>query len=220
VQHKLTYFKTGLPFATGVPTGYFRDWLHNKLRFVGAGLDPDFAMGSGCNGDFNGAITVVAERAALIMNTNNTDGNEVQATSVYRRLSAILANESEMTDLGIADAIILACDDNIQQTDLPVLATSTTAAQEMVESHLDVTGERMTLEERQSLIHALDRFCLGFVNGPRIFEDPEALARDERRQAQNAARKLREDTQKEANELAARREWKAEAKEIEEEFAA
>jgi hypothetical protein len=217
---KLTYFKTGLPSATAVPTSYFKDWLQHKLPFVGASLEPEASMGSGCNGDYNGAVTVVAERAAMIMNTNDPEGKIVQADSVYRRLTSILANESEVTDLGIADAIILACDDLLSQTDLPILSTSTTAAEEMVESYLDVQEVKMTLDERAELAHALDRFCLGFVNGPRIFEEPDALARDERRQGQNAARKLREDAHKLAADLLEKEAWRLEVKRVEDEMAA
>lgn len=195
-KYKLQHFRVpGSTNGTGIPTPYFRDVLERLLTEVGQNLGPDaygHPQGNHANGSrWNGALIIVAERAAEITNR----GLEVPVTSaegVSRRISSVLAEDSEITDLGAADAVALACGKNINQLPLPVLPGGRDAAREMVESHLDATGEKMTLEERESLIHALDRFTLGFANGPRIFNDPSAKLREKKRRRTSILRRTRE----------------------------
>lgn len=182
--------------STGVPTDELRDFLKKKLTEIGKQTQLHEAQH-----EYAGAIDLVAERATKAMNRLRKETGQplVRTPSVYRRLSGILAGESEITDLGIADALILACDSHIGLTDLTVLPGSRTGAERMVDAYR--SSHKMTDKQRDKLVHALERFCLGYSNGPLICEDEDAIRRAEHRN--NLAEKRRERRRKQETKVAA-----------------
>lgn len=197
-QPTLQQFKAGNRpgESTGIPTDDLADFLKVKLIEIGKHTQKHEDQS-----EYAGAIDLVAERATKLMNRTRKETNQplVRVPSVYRRLSGILAGESEVTDLGIADAILLACDTHLALTDLIVLPGSRTGAERMVDAYC--FENQMTNAERDELVHALERFCLGYSNGPLICEDEEAIRRAEHRNS--LAEKRRKRRRKQEEEVAA-----------------
>lgn len=182
--------------STGVPTDELRDFLKVKLVEIGK-----YTQKHEDQSDYAGALDLVAERATKAMNRIRKESGQplVRTPSVYRRLSGILAGESEVTDLGIADALLLACDCHIGLTDLTVVPGSRTGAERMVDAYR--ASHKMTDEQYEELVHALERFCLGYSNGPLICGDEDAIRRAEHRNG--LAEKRRERRRKREASVAA-----------------
>jgi len=182
--------------STGVPTADLRDIMREKLIQIGKTVQAHEDQS-----EYAGAIELVAERATQLMNRGRKERGLplVRTPSVYRRLSGILAGESEVTDLGIADAILLACDTHISLVDLIVLPGSRTGAEQMVDAYRE--SHKMTGAEYEELVHKLERFCLGYSNGPLICGDEDAIRRAEYRNG--LAEKRRERRRKREASVAA-----------------
>lgn len=191
------------PRATGsaIPTSYFRDWLEPKIMAVGRDSlqDGSQAKTEGKN-RWNGGQTIVSERAAKILTREAKAAAEATGKPIkthtfdamFRRITGILAEETDATSLHVADALILACDDLLSQTDLPVLPTQADDAYEMVSVHNELQDAGMTEEEVKALARQLERFAVGFFNGARIFGDPAARQRERARAASQRSRRMRE----------------------------
>lgn len=162
--------------ATGIPTDELRDLLDTRMKEIGK----ETAIAT-CQSEHAGAHELVAARAAAKLGQ--------RPESVYRRIAGILAGESEVTDLTIADAILLACDINLGLTNLPVLPGSRTGAERLVDAYR--ASHPMTGAQYEELVHKLTRFCLGYSNGPLVMEEPDAIARAEHRATIASKRKAR-----------------------------
>ncbi len=166
--------------GTGVPTVELRETLTPAFLEMGAVYGESTEADGG---EFQGVIELVSERAARYYNIGGKHIGRpaIRVSSMYRRISAIFAVESEVTDLATADALLLACDRMLGLTDLPVLPGSLEGAEKLVDAWIETHPE--DLGERDNLIRTLISFHTGYLNGPLVFEDPEALERRDKRLA-------------------------------------
>ena len=80
--------------------------------------------------DGSGWKRVVAERAHVFIGRG-------QPTALKKRLWSILTLEYPTTEVELADAFLMACDVNIEETDIPTLAWTLLAAREQVDIHCE-----------------------------------------------------------------------------------
>lgn len=181
---KLQRFKAGSTSEqdTAIPSDELAVVLDAELKRIGktqtmSANDPN-------EDSYAGAVMLVSERTANILNRSNRacrdNARVVTAETVYRRIMGILGGQSEVTDLTLADALMLACDRNINLLPLPVMPGSEAGARKMVDAYYPVNAAA-DREMRERLVHLLSRFSLGYLNGPLVVGDEDALARAEYR---------------------------------------
>lgn len=161
----------------------------------------------GYDDKYAGAIVLTSERAAMILERTNQARYEadkaagknppvprtVTPETVYRRIMGILGGQSEVTDLTLADALLLACDRQLGMVDLPVLPGSEEGARRMIDAYA-ADHAWMSEEYKARLTHKLARLALGYLNGPLLAGDEDAIKRAEYREnLQTLKRKRRED---------------------------
>lgn len=147
----------------------------------------------------------LAERAASILNRNLPANIQPSSgESIYRNLNHILAEDGDNVSLRIADAILLALDLNLNDTDLPCLAITKPGAIEQVDSHIEAKNLELSPLERKRLIRQLQRFCIGFFNGPRFAGEPRAFKRTIQIEHETTLTRRR----KAKNEATKRKYWK------------
>lgn len=187
-EYKLSLHKGKTKMSTVVPTSYLKDWLEPKLREIGKSLSKDGTnIPEEGNRRWNGAIHHVARRIS------NHQSNEDQTIdTISRRIHGVLVEESDTTDLGVADVIVLACDEFLSSTGLPVFPAGKQSAMEMVLCYNDIHDQGWTAQEMKDLARKLENFTIGFLNGPRIFGDPAAKERDKKRARNTRVRVKRE----------------------------
>lgn len=93
--------------------------------------------------------------------------------NVKRRVWAIRNKSSLGTDIAIADAFLLAIDETLGGSNLPVLPTSFAAALEMAEVHFELRGEEIGKKEIEKLAHMMMNFSRAYI---RESADPETIA--------------------------------------------
>lgn len=122
-----------------------------------AELDHD--LGWGANGDQQdgGGATVITARAALQLEWKP----EAMARSLYR----VRTGESRSIGTELVDALFMAVDVEVEHLPLPVFPAGRVAADDMIDIHLERTGEKLGVVERVELRRALLSFTRGYMAG-------------------------------------------------------
>lgn len=92
--------------------------------------------------------------------------------AVYRRFCSIRM-ESLVNDLSLADALLIALDLSLADTDLPVLAGSKRSARKLVEAYAE--SNPMSEEEIDTISHLIARFTIGYIHAPALLGDEDAI---------------------------------------------
>ena len=152
-------------FPTCVPADELGEWMKKRKA------EDDYPLWDG-----------VAARAATI------HGSTVDTMS--RRIASTVHGYALLNDLAIADSLVLAMDSYLDDTGIPILPSSMVGAERLV----DAMGYDLTEDERLELIHRLLRFTHGYITGPMLLGDEDAVRRAEGRLA--ATKKKQERTKK------------------------
>lgn len=180
--------KTGRPDTMrkgGVPMDDLADVVYEGLRDIKADIGDTENEDLAVDDSLFGTKTVMIHRTHEIMcrglapeDQPGFQGVEKQCWNVFRR------NAVEAVDLGIADAMLMACGRMLAHEDLAVLPHSKESAQEMVDVHFDLSDESADSLTRERLARKLYNFTQGYLNGPLAFEDELAVRREANREVE------------------------------------
>jgi hypothetical protein len=157
---------------TVIPTAFVGPVLRDAIEQQNRELSQD-----GSKGEKQGAIQIVAERAAMTLG--------VQHDAALRRIFATTREEYGSITARHADAFLLACDINYTcDTDLPELPAGLAAAEEMVDCYFEYDSEEEPdPETRREFARLLSRFSTAFLNADRVIDFLESGALDEMEEA-------------------------------------
>lgn len=129
-----------------------------------------------------GALQLLAERISRSSVVPGDPSLLVSVDTAYRRLSGILAEQSEITHIRWADFILLALGERCGEPThaLPFLPLTQESAEAQLDGWLETTKQKMDEFEHKQLAHSLHRFAIGFANGGRLTGDDAAVSREER----------------------------------------
>ena len=128
-----------------IPAALLADVLEPEIERLNQQLDSD---------QLQGAVDAIASRASTIL-------GDVGPEAVVRRLYSVRHGQSRAVHTEIADAMLLALDIKINDTNLPTLAGTKAGAREMV----DVWAPEYEGVEAERLANTLMHFCKGFLEG-------------------------------------------------------
>lgn len=128
-----------------------------------------------------GAQMLLASRAKMFHITANGDILPVSPAGVGRRIRSILKNEGRATKVEIVDALMLAADRRIEESDLLTLPAGIPAALERIRLvvEYDAQGRTMSEETMLDLAEDLLEFSLLVIHGPEEFmaeQDGDVIA--------------------------------------------
>jgi hypothetical protein len=90
-----------------------------------------------------------------------TGGKTISDDHILRKLNDILNKRLCTVRVELADALLLACNVNIEDTDVPTIPAGLVAAADMVDSFADTKGMTLSATERTDLMTS----CLDFAKG-------------------------------------------------------
>jgi hypothetical protein len=154
-------FKHGhYPWAFVTPTPLLAPHARRAIRLIEADLARERRPGE----EGNGGISILADR--MLKNYRSREGKPVKAEALYRRIYDILHGKTLATRIELADALLLAVDERIEETDLPTLPAGMKAAREMVEVRSQLKGVSWTLPEREERAKSLMDFTAEYLLQP------------------------------------------------------
>ena len=126
----------------------------------------------GCESQSDGAMQIIAERSAKALGT--------RVDSVPRRLYSIRTAEFKGCAVRIADALLLAVDIKIEETDIVHLPQGMEAAREMVDAYYETIGKRPSKTQKEALAKKIVRFKNGYLYHEKYQAKAEAKAESDR----------------------------------------
>ena len=152
------------PWEVIVPTDELADVLIPAIDKMQEELN--YSLYDGCESKSDGAIQIVAERAAKWLG--------IRVDSIPRRVYSIRTGEFASCTVRHADALLLAADIQIEHTDIVHLPQGRLAAIEMIEAYNAENGIRPRRADIEELARKLVRFKNGYLRHDKYLEKAEA----------------------------------------------
>lgn len=126
-----------------------------------------------------GAVAAIVHHAIACSQVRDPETGEVTPKYTFeqltRRLWSIRARECRAVRVEIADALLMGCSVNIEDTELATLPAGAIAAREAIDVHQEFTSDPLDELEAKRLERSLLHFAQGFVHDFHVVE--QAVAR-------------------------------------------
>ena len=145
----------------------------------------------GVEDSLHGAKTLLVHRTHEILCRGLPPEEQPAFAGVEKQVWHVFSRRNtEAVDLGVADAMLMACGRMLGNEDLPVFPHNKENAVDMIQTHFDLAGEDVDSTTVERLACKLYNFTQGFLNGPLAFEDELALMRETQREKERVRKQI------------------------------